>query len=154
MNERAKLREARLADAPELAALCTELGYPSSVAQAEARLPFLLSSADHLVLVATDAGDRAIAWLHAVVRRQPASDAFVQIAGLVVADGHRNAGLGALLLARAEAWALEAGVQSVHVRSNVTRQRAHGFYLRAGYALAKTSHLFTRILGPDAGRVL
>ena len=153
MSGRASVREARSGDVNELVALCAELGYPSSPAEVERRLPALLSNANHLLLVGTDEEDRAVAWLHAVVRRQLELDPFVQVAGLVVGAGHRGAGLGARLLDRAEAWALQQGIGSVYVRSNVTRERAHRFYLRAGYTLAKTSHLFVKTLPQASGPV-
>jgi predicted N-acetyltransferase YhbS len=141
------IRTARLEDAPKLAELSGELGYPSSVAEIRARLPLLLSSQDHLVLVAVDPADMPVGWLHAAIRRELESDAFVQIAGLVVGTSHRSAGLGSALLFQAEEWARQAGVHLVRVRSNVTRNHAHGFYVRAGYALVKTSHLFVKELG-------
>lgn len=141
------IRRGRAADAPQLAALSTELGYPSSAEDIERRLPPLLASAEHLVLVAIHADDVAIGWLHATVRRLLESEAFVQVVGLVVGSEHRGAGIGARLLAEAEAWAREVDVPVVRIRSNVARQRAHAFYLRAGYTLAKTSHLFVKRLG-------
>lgn len=142
------LRQAHLDDAAELAALCTELGYPSTAAHVGTRLPALLSSADHLVLVATDAADsRPVGWIHAMIRRELVSDPFAEIAGLVVSEPHRNAAIGLQLLRAAEEWALDSGIHSIRVRSNVVRERAHRFYLRAGYELAKTSHLFVKNLG-------
>ncbi len=147
MNDETAIRDARANDAAELASLATELGYPSTAADIGRRLPVLLSNPEHLLLVATGDDDRAVGWLHAVVRRQLDSDAYVQIAGLVVAATHRGAGVGSRLLGHAERWARHTGVRLVHVRSNVIRQRAHRFYLRSGYTLAKTSHLFVRHLG-------
>jgi len=66
--------------------------------------------------------------------------------GLVVTAAERGAGIGARLIAEAEAWARAQGVGSVRVRSNVTRERTHRFYLRAGYAITKTSYLFVKQL--------
>jgi GNAT superfamily N-acetyltransferase len=148
VSEGVTLRQARPADAAELAALATELGYPSTAADVERRLPFLLADPEHLLLVAAGAGDRAVGWLHAAIRRQLANDARVEIVGLVVAAERRGSGIGARLLAEAEQWAREAGVGQVRVRSNVARERAHGFYLRAGYTRAKTSHVFVKELEP------
>lgn len=147
MTAETNIREARPTDVNELAALCTQLGYPSAAADVERRLPALLSNADHVLLLGTNEDDRTVAWLHAEVRRPLELDPFVQIAGLVVGAGHRGAGVGARLLARAEQWALQQGIRAVHVRSNVTRERAHRFYLRAGYTLTKTSHLFVKTVG-------
>jgi len=143
------LRIARTTDAAELASLATELGYPSTAADVERRLPPLLEDPEHLIIVATDSDDRAIGWLHAVVRRQPELDAFVQIAGLVVAETHRGTGIGTRLLEHAERWASQSGIHTVRVHSNATRELAHRFYERAGYSSAKTSRLFTKTLRKD-----
>jgi GNAT superfamily N-acetyltransferase len=138
------VRAARPADATRLAELSCELGYPAESDEIAARLPFLLEHPDHILVVATDDTDVPTGWLHALVRRQLESDAFVQIVGLVVGETQRSRGIGAELLRAAEAWARTVGVRQVRVRSNVTRSRAHGFYLRAGYTLRKTSHLFVK----------
>ncbi len=66
--------------------------------------------------------------------------------GLVVDDEHRSAGIGGALLEAAEAWALDRGCADLLVATRVTRERAHGFYRRHGYALLKTSHCFSRRL--------
>ena len=133
-------------DAAELAGLTSELGYPSSIADIERRLPSLLASPEHLVLVGVDVDDRVLAWLHAVVCCQLESDVFVEVAGLVVAATHCGRGFGSRLLNQAEQWAMKAGARVVRVRSNVLRESAHGFYVRGGYILAKTSHLFIKAL--------
>lgn len=140
------IRIARRSDAPRVAELLGELGYPSSAAESAARIAELSANALHVVFVAADSSDAATGCLHACVRHQLASEPFVQVASLVVAEAHRGAGVGAELLARAEAWARAQGIRLVRLRCNVTRVRAHGFYVRAGYALSKTSHLFTKTL--------
>jgi GNAT superfamily N-acetyltransferase len=147
VNEPANIRPALSIDAPELAALTGELGYPSTAGELERRVEPLLGDPSHLLLVAVGADDRAVGWLHATVRRQLDSDDFVEVVGLVVGASQRGAGVGAQLLARAEAWAVGHGVALVQLRSNVIRERAHGFYLRAGYERVKTSCLFRRRVG-------
>jgi GNAT superfamily N-acetyltransferase len=138
------VRAAHLADATRLAELSGEFGYPAQPEEIAARLPFLLDRPEHLVLVAANDEDVPVGWLHATVRRQLESDPFVQVVGLVVGEKQRSRGIGAELLHAAHAWARTVGVRQVRVRSNVTRSRAHGFYLRAGYTLRKTSHLFVK----------
>ncbi len=141
-----RLRAARAGDAPEIATLSGQLGYPATPSQIEARLAGILSDPAHVVLVAVDAEDRAVGWLHAVIRPSLESDPFVQIAGLVVASDRRAGGIGSALVERAEAWAREAGIGLIRVRTNVVRDRAHRFYARAGYERLKTSHLFVKRL--------
>ncbi len=147
MTLTARIRLARLADATELAALAGELGYPSSAEELALRLGPLLAEPEQLVLVAVDVEDRAIAWVHAAVRRQLESDRCVEVVGLVVGEERRGAGLGARLLHDAEAWARVQGVTLVVLHSNVTRERAHAFYLRQGYERIKVGNLFRRMVG-------
>jgi GNAT superfamily N-acetyltransferase len=140
------IREARLSDAPELAALTIELGYEATEEQMRERLPYLVESSDHEVFVAADERDRALAWLHVALRRTVELAPYAQIAGLVVGAGHRGGGIGARLVERAEAWARERGAAQMLVHSNVVRERVHQFYLRAGYSVTKTSRVFTKAL--------
>ena len=76
------------------------------------------------------------------------------IGGLVVDDGHRSAGIGAELLAAAEAWARESGATKMVVRSRVARERAHRFYEREGYASSRrvTSSRSRSSRGPTGRR--
>jgi len=53
------------------------------------------------------------------------------------------------LLAAAEAWAARQGLDEVILRSNVVRERAHGFYVREGYEQAQTSHQFRKRRNQD-----
>jgi GNAT superfamily N-acetyltransferase len=66
------------------------------------------------------------------------------ILGLVIADGHRNEGIGAELLDAAEAWAFDRGARTILVRSNVIRDRAHKFYERQGYRRIKSQYIFEK----------
>ena len=140
------IREARPSDVPELTALTVELGYDATDEVIASRLQFLLDSSDDTVFVSVDEHDRAIGWLHATLRRGLELDRYGQIAGLVVSSEHRSRGTGAELVAHAEAWMRAQGVHTVRVHSNVLRQRAHQFYLRKGYSLAKTSCVFLKTL--------
>ena len=86
-------------------------------------------------------------WIEVVETRHLAVDQRAEIAGLVVASGARGRGIGRQLVGCAERWALERGLTDVVVRSRVTREAAHRFYLRQGYQLTKTSAVFTKQLG-------
>jgi hypothetical protein len=46
----------------------------------------------------------------------------------------------------AEEWARQQGLGNIVVRSRATREAAHRFYLREGYAQTKISAVFTKIL--------
>lgn len=140
------IRTAQAGDVQAIAALASELGYPSTADDIARRLPVLLESAEHLVIVAVEESDGVIGWLHAVLRRKLETENFVQVAALVVSTHHRSQGTGARLLESAEAWALESGVSLIRLSSNVARERAHAFYIREGYGIIKTSHQFSKRL--------
>jgi GNAT superfamily N-acetyltransferase len=140
------IREARAGDAPELAALTTELGYPSTADDVVRRLPFLLDRDDQRLLVAAGDNDCAVGWIHVVLRRSLQNDPYVEILGLVVSERARGGGIGAQLVAEGERWAREQGVPLVRVRSNIVRERTHRFYVNLGYELKKTSHTFVKRL--------
>lgn len=133
-------------DEDALAELCGELGYPSSAREVVDRMRHIIDHDDHLVVVAADESGRPVGWMHAFVARRVESDAFVELGGMVVARNRRGGGIGTQLLDRAEAWARTRDAVAVRVRSNVVRERAHRFYLRAGYSRTKTSHVFVKAL--------
>jgi GNAT superfamily N-acetyltransferase len=134
------------ADAPVVADLTTQLGYPTSPTETTERISVLLARPDdHAALVAEEDG-RAIAWVHVAIYTSLESGRVATIGGLVVGEGHRSGGIGAQLLAAAEEWARENGAAKMVVRSRVTRERAHRFYEREGYAILKTSHVFEKRL--------
>jgi GNAT superfamily N-acetyltransferase len=141
-----RIRPMTPADAPLVADLTTQLGYPTTTEETAERLSSIAARPDeHAALVADDDG-RALGWVHVELSTSLESGLKANIGGLVVDDEHRSFGLGAELLAAAEAWAREHGARRMVVRSRVTRERAHRFYEREGYTLVKTSHIFEKRL--------
>ena len=135
-------------DAPELARLSTQLGYPMTEAQALERLAALAGHPDHRLLVARRADRRRVAgWLQVSRPRIFETPDSAEIAGLVVDEDQRGRGIGPLLLRAAEAWARASGCAALRVRSNVVRERAHAFYVREGYAEIKRQKVFEKRLG-------
>jgi GNAT superfamily N-acetyltransferase len=141
-----KIRRAKSADAPRLADLAGQLGYPTTTAQLRERLRRIQPASQHTIFVAESAKDGVIGWLH--VSRQPLleEELRAEVNGLVVADGQRSLGAGARLLAAAEDWARKRGCKGMSVRSNVIRERAHRFYERNGYEHYKTQKSFRKPL--------
>lgn len=141
-----KIRRAKSGDAPQIAELSGQLGYPATAAQVSERLRGIKPASEHAVLVAESAKDGVIGWLH--VSKEPLLEVEIraEVNGLVVADGQRSAGAGARLLAAAEDWARKHGCKSMSVRSNVIRERAHKFYERNGYEHYKTQKSFRKPL--------
>jgi GNAT superfamily N-acetyltransferase len=141
-----KIRRAKNADAPRIAELAGQLGYPATAAQMRERLRGIKPASQHAVLVAETAEDGVIGWVH--VSRQPLLEVEIraEVNGLVIDERVRSAGAGAQLLAAAEEWARKHGCKGMSVRSNVIRKRAHKFYERNGYEHYKTQKSFRKPL--------
>jgi GNAT superfamily N-acetyltransferase len=67
-----------------------------------------------------------------------------EIAGLIVDESARGAGLGRDLVAAAGVWARARGCRVIRVRSNVVRERARAFYEREGFVVLKTQRVFEK----------
>jgi len=100
----------------------------------------------HCVLVA-EAGSEVVGWVEVVIETTVVSDTQAEILGMVVDERHRGGGVGSRLLEHAETWARERGAGRIRVRSNVVRERTHGFYLRRGYVESKRQIVFQKNLG-------
>lgn len=140
------VRVAMNADAEALAALATQLGYPTDAVAVERRLRAVEAGEAGVLLVAESENGRVGGLARALTQHFVVDDAFVELAALVVADEVRGTGVGAALLAAVEQWARDRGFASVHVRSNVIRERAHRFYLREGYIEVKRQAVFVKRL--------
>lgn len=139
------IREIALADAEAAAALSAELGYPAQIAEMERRIAMVNSSSGHVVYVAESAGT-VLGWIDVNIAHHLSTGTHGEIAGLVVAADHRSSGIGRKLIAQAEQWLTNQGVTTIIVRSRITREAAHRFYLREGYTLLKTSAVFSKQL--------
>ena len=147
MTEGIRVRLAAAAEAPALAGLCAQLGYPSTAEQVADRLAGILPRPDHAVFVA-EVGGQVGGWVHVFVCRMLEAEAFAEVGGLVVDETHRGTGLGRALMDAAETWSRGRGMFEVRLRSNVVREGAHRFYESLGYARVKSQHTFYKRLLP------
>jgi len=138
-------RPARSADAAGLVGLVEELGYPATIAAVAERLAHLLARADQAVFVAEEEG-AILGWVHVQEFHALASDPTGLVTGLVVDRAARRRGLGRTLMGMAEEWARARGLASLRLRARAGRKRAHEFYRRLGYALAKEQLQFRKDL--------
>lgn len=146
------VRPAVPADAPAIASLSGELGYPGSSSDVAARLALLAADPKQCVRVAQDAGGSVIGWAHAAEQMVLESGSRCELLGLVVASARRRSGAGRALVAAVEEWAEERRLPVVSLRCNEVRTAAHEFYARLGYEHAKTQRAFRkRLPGADAG---
>ena len=140
------LRPPHSQDAPVLARLAGELGYPATADEILGRLQRLLGDPENAVIVAEDTETGVTGWIHVFVCHRLESGPCAEIGGLVVAAGRRGLGVGARLVAAAESWAAEHDLGEIRVRSNVLREGAHRFYERLGYRRVKSQAVFARDL--------
>jgi GNAT superfamily N-acetyltransferase len=87
-----------------------------------------------------------VGWVHVHLYLLLVDDLEAEIGGLVVDADLRGQGVGAQLMAAAEAWARENGCQSVYLRSNTLRTEAHAFYRHLGYSLIKSQYAFRKVI--------
>lgn len=145
------VREAVVGDAPRVAELSAQLGYPVEIEAIRTRLERIVEREDMTVLAAevapTDvAPARVVGWANCAELEILEYGRRCEILGLVVDGRRRQQGIGRLLVAAVEAWAAARGLDEVAVRSNVARAESHPFYERLGYARVKTQHSYRKSL--------
>ncbi len=139
------IRPAVAVDAPVLAVLSTQLGYPVTTARIVERLEKIVQERDHQVFVAELSG-QVFGWMEVYARTILVDDGVAEIEGLVVDDDMRGRGIGQALMAYGESWARQHGCSHVYLRSNVVREAAHRFFEGLGYHHIKTQKAFLKKL--------
>ena len=140
------IRRAHSTDAARIAELSGQLGYPTSAKEMKARLRDVLKDKEAACFVADLREGGLVGWIHVSTTLLLEVERRAEVNGLVVEESARSHGAGALLLAAVEKWARGKRCKSMSVRSNVLRERAHGFYLRNGYEHYKTQKAFRKEL--------
>ena len=140
------IRKAKQADAAAIATLSGQLGYPTTTKQMAARLRAVLRGKIGACFVATTRENGVIGWVHVSLTPLLEVERRAEVNGLVVDEKVRSQGAGASLLEAAEQWARKMRCAGMSVRSNVIRERAHGFYLKLGYEHYKTQKAFRKAL--------
>jgi GNAT superfamily N-acetyltransferase len=127
------LRHAVLADVPAIAGLVTQLGYPTSAADMDARLQRLLALPHHTVVVAEGSGRIAGMAGGCVEYAFDLNAPYGRVTALVVDERWRRLGIGRLLMRRVEQWCAEHGAERVTLTSGNHRPESHKFYKSIGY---------------------
>jgi GNAT superfamily N-acetyltransferase len=143
------VRQAEPGDTHQIAALLTQLGYPSTGDEVAERLSYWLPDPMSLILVA-EQGGRVLGCLslHAIPYLER-TGRWARIESLVVDQSGRGRGTGRALVAAAEDAARNWGCLAVEVTSLRTRADAHAFYQRMGYAdVCGSSGRFFKTLEP------
>ena len=127
------VRDASAADAPALAPLLAELGYPVAADALASRMRRMLGRDDQRVFVAErDGATLGLLALHVFPVLAYDRD-LAMIMALVVTENARGLGVGRALIERAEAVGKSLGASRLMVTTHVRRADAHAFYERLGF---------------------
>ncbi len=138
------LRPATASDAPRIAELFTEEGYPAGATAVEARLGHF-NTDDSTVIVADHDGEiLGFIALHVVARFEH-DDSFVRIVALVVDSTVRDRGIGRVLMAEAERIGRERSAAFVEITAGHHRPAARHLYDSLGYDANLTAYLRKRL---------
>jgi N-acetylglutamate synthase-like GNAT family acetyltransferase len=130
----ATIRKATLSDAPQIARLLAQLGYPVSPGLVQRQLTTLLEDKAEDVLVAEGDDKKVIAFLAMHCIAQIAFEGgFARISYLCVDKEARSRGVGKELEQEACRLAAEKGCDRIELHCHARRTDAHGFYARQGY---------------------
>jgi GNAT superfamily N-acetyltransferase len=126
------VRDARTEDAPALARLLTQLGYPVDATTLARRLQRVRQSGDRVLVACVDEEPAGLAHLHvaaAIEHDGPAG----KLGALVVDERHRRRGVGRALVDAIEAAARSAGCAQLFLTTAERRADAHAFYESVGF---------------------
>lgn len=138
------VRAAGTVDAPRIAALLTDEGYPAGASDIEARLE-RFGSAFSQVRVA-DSGGEVLGFVAVhVLPRFEHDDRIVRVLALVVDAEARERGVGHLLLEEAERIGREVGAAFVELTAGHRRPEARRLYESVGYDSTVTTYLRKRL---------
>jgi GNAT superfamily N-acetyltransferase len=140
------LRSATIKDAPKIAELSGQLGYPAESPEIASRLGELGMDGSHHIAVAQSENGEVLGWVHVMTITHLESGRFAEIVGLVVDAPHRGKGIGEALVRNAETWAASRDCSIIVVRSNVLRTETHRFYEGLGYTVAKQQKVFKKLM--------
>ncbi len=127
------IRDADERDAPAIASLCGQLGYPTPAEAIAPRMDQLREHGQGRIVVAviddSPVGLATIHLRHTINHETPIG----QLTLLVVDEAVRGQGVGRLLVAESEAWARARGCKRFVVTTALRRSEAHAFYERLGF---------------------
>jgi GNAT superfamily N-acetyltransferase len=138
-----RIRAAGAADAPALAALLAELGYPDDAVRVAARLEAFEREPGSVILVAED--DGAVVGLASAttIPLLHEDGRWCRLSALVVGEERRRSGAGRRLVDAVEALARDDGCRYLEVTSGerAGREAAHAFYEALGFEQVSRRYL-------------
>jgi ribosomal protein S18 acetylase RimI-like enzyme len=126
-------RAAQIADLVMIANLVTDLGYPTSPKQMEARLQVIFADRTYATLVALTSL-KVVGFVGVHVGPLYESDSkYGQIMAIAVSQDYRRMGIGRRLMYLAEEAMIQMGARIFVLGSGNHRAAAHAFYETLGY---------------------
>jgi GNAT superfamily N-acetyltransferase len=120
-------------DAPALARMLDQLGYPSDASEIPGRLERMRERPGTTVFVAEQRGKPVgVVTVH-LFPSLHTSEPIAWLTALVVDETVRGSGVGSALVKRAEEWASRHGARRLALTSHLRRKDAHEFYKRRQY---------------------
>jgi len=127
------IRDAKLTDAPALAALMCELGYETTPAEMRRRLKSILCDVRYRTLLA-DVDGKVCGMIGTLAHpTYEHNDPSGRILALVTLTTARRRGIGRALIASAEKAFAQKAVTRVSLETGFARKDAHQFYESLGY---------------------
>jgi GNAT superfamily N-acetyltransferase len=126
------VREATGEDAPVIANLLTELGYPTASADVPDRMSALVEGGGAVLLAVVDGAPPLGLMCLAKIVAIHAAGPVAYITALVTTSAARRRGVGRAFVVAAKQWALREGCSRISVTSAEHRADAHAFYPACG----------------------
>jgi ribosomal protein S18 acetylase RimI-like enzyme len=145
LEELMQVRPLSPSDVEMATELLGQLGYQMSPNEAATRIARVLSDKEHFAAVADDDG-KVLGLIHAFERPALEKPCEAVVQSLAVDSRARKTGVGRALMAAAQAWAQERGLEHVVLHTRIDRDDARAFYEQLGYERAATAHLMKKSL--------
>jgi GNAT superfamily N-acetyltransferase len=127
------IRDAQMSDAPAIAGLVTQLGYPTTPADMTERLTRLLADPRQVISVA-DVSGTLVGMAGACLEHGiELNGVYGRITAVVVDAAARGRGIGAFLVHQLEGWCRDHGADRMTLTSGNHRPDSHQFYDAIGY---------------------
>ncbi len=134
------VRPATAADAPAIAALFTDEGYPAGPSDIKGRLARFDAPTSRVVIAEYDGAILGFVAVHALPRFEH-DDWIVRVLALVVDAGARERGVGRALMGEAERFGRDIGATFVEVTAGHHRPEARHLYESLNYDSGVTAYL-------------
>jgi GNAT superfamily N-acetyltransferase len=129
-----RIRPAAPGDAPKLARLLDQLGYPADAAQIPERIERISAHPGTTVLIAEDEKGEAVGMVTVhLFPTMHTSEPAAWLTAVVVDEKARGQGVGSALVKQAEDWAIGHGALRISLTSALHREAAHEFYKARDY---------------------